>query len=423
MPDVIIIPFLFALGACVGSFLNVVVWRLPRNQSLVSPPSHCPKCNQRLRWYDNIPVIGWIKLGGKCRFCREAISIRYPIVEFVMGALFVFYYVMFFHYQIGPCPPRDVLGNDEFGMPVFVQVPLEFWRDWPIYFLYMFTISALLAASLIDAELCIIPLEIPWLMAVVGMLVHTLVDHPTLPGALNINAPAAAMALGSGIGLLLSLLLLRVGVLKRSFPQGEPLLEIDRRMLTAEAEQAKREGRSVEQPQLPPPYTKNQIRWEMRHEVLFLLPPLLLGGVTVMVMMLPSIRQTWEAFSTGPYAGGFFGSLLGALVGGAVVWVTRILGTLGFGRVAMGLGDVHLMLGLGAVLGSGAVTVAFFLAPFFGILFAIYKLITRTGRELPYGPFLGMAGATVMLFYCPIAHWLKPGMQGLGLFVRQAVGE
>jgi leader peptidase (prepilin peptidase)/N-methyltransferase len=330
---------------------------------------------------------------------------------------------MFFHYQIGPCPPRDVVVTGEFGLPVLVEIPLMFSRDWPIYFLYMFTISALLAASLIDAELFIIPLEIPWLMAIVGIVVHTLVDDQTLPGALNINPPAAAMSLGAGIGLAISLLLLRAGVLKRSFPRGEPLLEIDRQMLAAEAEQARREGRAVEQPELPPSYTKNQIRWEMRHEALFLTPPMVLGAVLVVVTMMPSLRQPWEAFSTGPYAGGFFGALMGALTGGAIVWVTRILGTLGFGRVAMGLGDVHLMLGVGAVLGAGAVTVAFFLAPFFGILFALYKLITRTGRELPYGPFLGMASALVMLFYCPIAHWLKPGLQGLGLFVRQAVGE
>ncbi len=70
-PHVIFIPFIFALGACIGSFLNVVVWRLPRGESLVNPPSHCPKCNKRLRWYDNLPVIGWIKLGGRCRDCRR----------------------------------------------------------------------------------------------------------------------------------------------------------------------------------------------------------------------------------------------------------------------------------------------------------------------------------------------------------------
>src|SRR5947207_2881400 len=75
------IVFFFMLGACVGSFLNVVIWRLPRGESLSSPPSHCPKCGKTLKWYDNIPILGWIKLGGKCRFCGQPISVRYPIVE------------------------------------------------------------------------------------------------------------------------------------------------------------------------------------------------------------------------------------------------------------------------------------------------------------------------------------------------------
>src|SRR5687768_16865741 len=99
------IAFVFALGACVGSFLNVVVWRLPRVEhvegentlrafwrsfrALSHPPSHCPKCDKPLKWYDNLPVIGWIKLGGKCRYCREPISPRYPIVEAITGAIFV----------------------------------------------------------------------------------------------------------------------------------------------------------------------------------------------------------------------------------------------------------------------------------------------------------------------------------------------
>src|SRR3954463_15032756 len=103
MPHLIFILFFFALGACVGSFLNVVVWRLPRDESLVSPGSHCPKCNHRLAWYDNIPVFGWILLKGKCRYCKAPISARYPIIEFITGALFVFYYAMFFVLHIGPC--------------------------------------------------------------------------------------------------------------------------------------------------------------------------------------------------------------------------------------------------------------------------------------------------------------------------------
>src|SRR5436190_6443584 len=95
----IFIFFVFALGACIGSFLNVVVWRLPRNESLVTPPSRCPKCGHKLAWFDNIPVFGWIFLRGKCRYCGEPISPRYPIVEAITGLLFVGYYVSFFILQ------------------------------------------------------------------------------------------------------------------------------------------------------------------------------------------------------------------------------------------------------------------------------------------------------------------------------------
>jgi len=86
------------------------------------------------------------------------------------------------------------------------------------------------------------------------------------------------------------------------------------------------------------------------------------------------------------------------------------------------LGDVHLMFGVGAILGAAASTIAFFLAPFFGILVAIYMLLTGTRRELPYGPYLSLASAFVVLFYCPIAAKLAPGMQGLMLMIQQLFG-
>jgi len=68
--------------------LNVVVYRLPNGLSLISPPSHCPKCKQPIRWYDNVPVFGWIALRGRCRDCRCWIPIRYPLVEAITLAMF-----------------------------------------------------------------------------------------------------------------------------------------------------------------------------------------------------------------------------------------------------------------------------------------------------------------------------------------------
>jgi leader peptidase (prepilin peptidase) / N-methyltransferase len=86
---------LAALGLAVGSFLNVCIYRIPRRESLLHPPSRCPSCGQGLRWFDNVPVLGYALLGGRCRACRAAISIRYPIVELVTMGMFLLHYAVF----------------------------------------------------------------------------------------------------------------------------------------------------------------------------------------------------------------------------------------------------------------------------------------------------------------------------------------
>ena len=76
------------LGLVIGSFLNVVAWRVPRGESINHPGSHCPVCENPLRPIDNIPVISWVFLRGRCHFCHAAISARYPLVELATGLLF-----------------------------------------------------------------------------------------------------------------------------------------------------------------------------------------------------------------------------------------------------------------------------------------------------------------------------------------------
>src|SRR5918994_353152 len=89
MPPAMWLVYAFVIGACIGSFLNVVIYRLPLGQSIVSPPSRCPQCDSRLAWFDNIPIAGWLLLGGRCRRCRNPISIQYPIVELITALSFV----------------------------------------------------------------------------------------------------------------------------------------------------------------------------------------------------------------------------------------------------------------------------------------------------------------------------------------------
>lgn len=77
-------------GLLIGSFLNVCIYRLPRDLSVVRPRSHCPGCEKQISWYDNIPVVSYVLLGGRCRHCRERIPLRYPFVELATAAAFVF---------------------------------------------------------------------------------------------------------------------------------------------------------------------------------------------------------------------------------------------------------------------------------------------------------------------------------------------
>ena len=90
--------FSFWLGACIASFLNVVIWRVPRGESIVRPPSHCPKCGAMIKWWQNIPILSWLALRGKCANCRAPISPRYVIVEAIGGVLFL---AVFLHFGLG----------------------------------------------------------------------------------------------------------------------------------------------------------------------------------------------------------------------------------------------------------------------------------------------------------------------------------
>lgn len=98
--SIIMLAFIFIIGLCVGSFMNVVILRTVSEESIVFPGSKCPKCQTPLKWYHNIPVFSYIFLRGKCGFCKEKISIQYPIVELITGILFVALFLRF-------CTPFD----------------------------------------------------------------------------------------------------------------------------------------------------------------------------------------------------------------------------------------------------------------------------------------------------------------------------
>ena len=129
--------FAFALGACIASFLNVCIWRLPREESVVRPGSHCPKCNAPIKWYQNIPIVSWCCLRGRCANCHQPISIRYTVVELLGGVLFLMAYLQW--------AMPSILRQ----MPILGLVPAsDMWlvaAEWLV-------ITGLILGSFIDLE-------------------------------------------------------------------------------------------------------------------------------------------------------------------------------------------------------------------------------------------------------------------------------
>lgn len=110
-----LILFISLFGLCVGSFLNVVIYRTKIKKSLLHPPSFCPFCKHRLAWYDLIPVASFIILGGKCRYCRKKVSWQYPLVELACGILFALFYI-----KVGSINP--LLFFNLFFVSIFVVI-------------------------------------------------------------------------------------------------------------------------------------------------------------------------------------------------------------------------------------------------------------------------------------------------------------
>jgi len=90
----------FIYGLLIGSFLNVVIYRIPREENIAWPGSHCPGCGHGLKWFDNIPLLSYLLLRGRCRYCKEEISLQYPLVEAINGIIYVLLYIFFYQVKL-----------------------------------------------------------------------------------------------------------------------------------------------------------------------------------------------------------------------------------------------------------------------------------------------------------------------------------
>jgi leader peptidase (prepilin peptidase)/N-methyltransferase len=163
-------------GLLFGSFANVLIWRFPRGESVVSPGSHCPSCDHAIRWYDNVPVVSWLLLRGRCRDCGARISARYPLVELLSGALWL-------------------AAGLRFGVSVRAVVCVAFF--------YL-----LLALTFIDLDTYRLPNALVGTLAAVGLIGAALSQAtgveaaPLLPAATSglLSQPLASSAFGAMLG-------------------------------------------------------------------------------------------------------------------------------------------------------------------------------------------------------------------------------
>jgi leader peptidase (prepilin peptidase)/N-methyltransferase len=345
----------FVFGAAIGSFLNVCIYRMPIGKSIVSPPSSCPGCGQRIAWFDNIPLVSYLVLRGRCRRCGARFSARYFFVELLTALMFLVIWVTF-----------------------------DGWLR-PIYWLF---VGGLIVATFIDFEHFIIPNEITYGGVIVGFLLSMI--YPPLMKAPSVGGAAWRSLAGILAGGLTLFLVVEVGKLflgKRKVPlaPGTPIVVADE-ILTLGDE---------------------QIAWiDMFYRdsdrIEFQAATLKFGEHTFENASV-KISETTLTVNDQEHALSSVGRLEATT---DLVIIPR---------EAMGLGDVKLLAAIGAFLGWKATLFTVFVSSLLGGVIGLTLIVTgKTDWQsrIPYGPYI-VAGALVWLFFGQsVLHWYMSLVQG-----------
>ncbi len=345
----------FCLGCIVGSFLNVCIHRMPRGESVVSPPSSCPHCGYRIPWYLNMPIAGWCWLKGRCASCGAKISARYVAVELLTGCLVLATWLAF--------------GRDSFALA----------------FAYAVFLSGLMVATFIDFEHFIIPDEITLGGAALGFVFSFLIPglHARFSGTAPLevvpvlsdpSSPIGSLQrcfLGAGLGWLVMYGILRLGKLLfgRERIQLEPGTEVHFGEL------------GLHLPDREIPYDEllyrasDKIRIEAER-------------IELVDRCYPSARVelSREALSINEET----------IDPETVAFMELRTSELNLPREAMGLGDVKFMLAIGAFLGWAGVLFTLMASAMIGASVGILAILLRRrewSSRIPYGPYLAGAAA------------------------------
>jgi len=343
----------FVFGSIVGSFLNVCIHRMPRGESIVHPPSHCPHCNYHIPWFLNIPLFTWVFLQGKCANCKAPISIRYFLVELLTAVCFLSCWLAF--------------GAKHPGVAV----------------VYCIVLAGFIVATFIDIEFFIIPDEITLGGVVVGFLCSFAVPqlHGTRIAAEALRLSFFGILCGAGlVYFILRLAKLMFGREKVPLPPGTKVIFEEEKLVLPDRE-----------------YPYDEIFYRKSDAVILKAQEVLLPDRTltnVPVKLTPHALTIGEE-SFDPAAIHHFEAITDLVI---------------LPREGMGLGDVKFMAGIGAFLGWKGVFFSLMVSSAVGAVAGL-TLVALGKKELsskiPYGPYIALA-ATIYLFVGEkmLAWWL-----------------
>jgi leader peptidase (prepilin peptidase) / N-methyltransferase len=367
------------IGALIGSFGNVVIYRLPLKKSVVWPRSSCPKCGHMIRPWENIPIISWLFLRGKCSNCKNPISIRYPLIEALTAAGFVALALRF---------PLET-----YGFTVF-----------PLLAIY----AMMVMMSMIDVDHYILPDSLTLPALIVGIL-GTLIYAPE-SGLPTLMPALAGGAIGAGIIALIN----RVGslVLRRFADTKERLWPIGMDQVNVAAVGGALGGWWVGLGVAAASFVANLVtRKPLR------LPEQFLYALWVIALVFSTTQLFIHPLQS--IAGSLAATGIISIVGATFWWLRDI-----FSKqqdtppedddepVAMGFGDVKLAAVLGVFLGWQNLLVALLLAFVIGAIGGVIGRIAGGSRMVPFGPYLAIGGMLALFVGQPLIAWYL-GMLGL----------
>ncbi|MFQ5806511.1 MAG: prepilin peptidase [Phycisphaerae bacterium] len=428
MTDGVIGLFIYLTGLCVGSFLNVVIYRLPRGLSISKPAwSFCPLCKTTLRWYDNLPVLGWLLLRARCRHCHEPISAQYPLIEAITGLAFVLTYHLLFIADARA-------GADQLTWPT----------DVPLLLAWLILVAALIVCSVMDLLWYVVDTRITDIALVAGIVLSVLWPRPDFFAGRAASPAAAAAAVAfvvSGVMLWrtawrdsstaeeellrgaaaedgktalpspsvnvvtvlaimvfvgLAVWLLAGAATAASDTSGALGLAVPAAFLALFAAMVLSGG----QPRAVDDELHATIEAEapaarrlIQRELVWLSPAIVAAIITYFVVRnVSAVNDLWQTATSwtpvgrlAPLGGAVF-AVHGAIVAAAAGWIIRIFFTLVFGREAFGVGDIYILAAAGAVGGWDIALLGFLLSVFIALLGWIIGLLLKRPGMIPFGP-------------------------------------